>query len=142
MYLGTDLPFILKWYQFPIRLAFAMTINKSQGQTFKKVGLYLPTPVFSHGQFYVAASRISKFENLKIKIENNNDGKQIITNNKYITRNVVYKEILWIKIYILNFKINNFNFKINNFNFVFIYFIDKLFFSFYKYLINDLLFTL
>ncbi|KAJ8876360.1 hypothetical protein PR048_020805 [Dryococelus australis] len=39
------------------RLAFAMTINKSQGQTFDQVGIYLPQPVFSHGQFHVALSR-------------------------------------------------------------------------------------
>lgn len=36
----TNLPFVLKRRQFPIRLSFAMTINKSQGQTFYKVGLY------------------------------------------------------------------------------------------------------
>jgi hypothetical protein len=31
--------------QFPVRLAFAMTINKAQGQTFDSIGLYLPAPV-------------------------------------------------------------------------------------------------
>ncbi|RCV30685.1 hypothetical protein SETIT_6G115000v2 [Setaria italica] len=35
--------------QFPIRLSFAMTVNKSQGQTIPNVGVYLPAPVFSHG---------------------------------------------------------------------------------------------
>ena len=44
--------------QFPLRLAFCMTINKSQGQTFKNVGVWLPSPVFSHGQLYVALSRL------------------------------------------------------------------------------------
>ncbi|XP_028123460.1 uncharacterized protein LOC114320578 [Camellia sinensis] len=35
--------------QFPIRLCFAMTINKAQGQTLDTVGIYLPQPVFLHG---------------------------------------------------------------------------------------------
>ncbi|KAI8523384.1 hypothetical protein RHMOL_Rhmol13G0069100 [Rhododendron molle] len=43
--------------QFPIRLAYAMTINKSQGQSVKFVGVDLCTSVFSHGQLYVALSR-------------------------------------------------------------------------------------
>jgi ATP-dependent DNA helicase PIF1 len=39
-----------KRLQFPIRLAFEMTINKSQGQTMYVCGLDLSTPCFSHGQ--------------------------------------------------------------------------------------------
>ncbi|XP_066310921.1 uncharacterized protein [Miscanthus floridulus] len=41
-------PFQFKRKQFPIRLSFAMTVNKSQGQTIPNVGVYLPTSVFSH----------------------------------------------------------------------------------------------
>ncbi|CAF4027806.1 unnamed protein product [Rotaria sp. Silwood1] len=44
------LPVKLRRHQFPIRLSFAMTINKSQGQTFDRLGLLLPQPVFSRGQ--------------------------------------------------------------------------------------------
>ena len=54
--------------QLPFRLAFAMTINKSQGQTFDKVGLLLKEPVFSHGQLYVAVSRVRSFDSLKIVV--------------------------------------------------------------------------
>ncbi|KAG2561425.1 hypothetical protein PVAP13_8KG217001 [Panicum virgatum] len=50
--------FKFKRKQFLIRLSFAMTINKAQGQTISNVGIYLPEPVFSHGQLYVALSAI------------------------------------------------------------------------------------
>nr|XP_042904249.1 ATP-dependent DNA helicase PIF1-like [Parasteatoda tepidariorum] len=56
----TDVPIQFKRIQFPIRLAFAMTINKSQGQTMSVCGLDLSTPCFSHGQLYVACSRVGK----------------------------------------------------------------------------------
>ncbi|CAH2017522.1 unnamed protein product, partial [Acanthoscelides obtectus] len=64
------LPVNLKRRQFPVRLAFAMTINKSQGQTLNSVGLFLPVTVFDHGQLYVALSRARSFENLKIQMIN------------------------------------------------------------------------
>ena len=77
------LPFDLKRRQFPCRTSFAMTINKSQGQTLKNCGIFLPDPVFSHGQLYVALSRVSNLNSLRIFT---GDGK-----NK--TKNIVYKEI-------------------------------------------------
>ena len=81
----TDLPFDMKRIQFPIRPAFAMTISKSQGQTLEYVGLWLNEPLFTHGQLYVALSRVSSRKNIKISIPHNQ--------NK-TTRNVVYKNVL------------------------------------------------
>ena len=63
--------FILKRRQFPLKICYAMTINKSQGQTLNNVGLYLPSPVFSHGQLYVALSRVTRPEGLKILVKSN-----------------------------------------------------------------------
>ncbi|KAK4395914.1 ATP-dependent DNA helicase pif1 [Sesamum angolense] len=51
------MPFEMIRRQFPIRLSFPLTINKSQGQTIPNVGIYLPDHVFSQGQLYVALSR-------------------------------------------------------------------------------------
>nr|XP_043633038.1 ATP-dependent DNA helicase PIF1-like [Erigeron canadensis] len=74
--------------QFPIDVCFAMTINKSQGQSLDRVGLYLPRPVFSHGQLYVAVSRVKSKKGLKILITDK-DGNLAGT-----TTNVVFKEVL------------------------------------------------
>ncbi|KAF1862352.1 hypothetical protein Lal_00026883 [Lupinus albus] len=56
---GSELAGLLKQTkQFPIIVSYAMTINKSQGQSLESVGLYLLKPVFSHGQLYIAISRV------------------------------------------------------------------------------------
>ena len=58
----SGLPFQLRRRQFPVALGYCLTINKAQGQTFReRTGVYLPQPVFSHGQLYVALSRASSF---------------------------------------------------------------------------------
>ena len=54
----TELPFTLKRHQFPIQPCFAMSTNKAQGHTLDFIGIYLPDSVFTHGQLYVAFSRV------------------------------------------------------------------------------------
>lgn len=78
----TDLPFEFKRIQFPVRLAFSMTINKSQGQSLEVCGLNLEMPCFSHGQLYVASSRVGKPSSLIVYAPDNK------------TKNVVYPKAL------------------------------------------------
>ena len=77
------LPINIVRCQFPVRLAYCLTINKAQGQSFRYVGVYLPKPVFSHGQLYVAVSRAKSFAGLKV-----------VTTTGRQTQNVVYREVL------------------------------------------------
>ena len=75
-----------------------MTINKAQGQTFDRVGIHLPSPVFSHGQLYVAFSRAKSFMDISVTIEDTTtQGKR---HNKYITQNIVYPEVLQLMFHI------------------------------------------
>jgi ATP-dependent DNA helicase PIF1 len=80
-------PFKLTRRQFPIVVSYSMTINKSQGQSLDWVGLYLPKDVFSHGQIYVAISRVTSKKGIKILIHDENKVAKITTTN------VVYKEV-------------------------------------------------
>ncbi|XP_008180546.1 uncharacterized protein LOC103308627 [Acyrthosiphon pisum] len=82
-----DLPFQMKRIQFPVRLSFAMTINKSQGQTFDRVGLLLLSPAFSHGQLYVAFSRVRDAQSVRV-------GMYCDGNGRFVTKNIVYAAVL------------------------------------------------
>ncbi|PIR63019.1 MAG: hypothetical protein COU65_00325 [Candidatus Pacebacteria bacterium CG10_big_fil_rev_8_21_14_0_10_42_12] len=53
--------------QFPLRLAWAITIHKSQGQTYESVIVDLEGGAFAHGQTYVALSRCTNLEGLFLK---------------------------------------------------------------------------
>lgn len=56
--------------QFSIRPAFALTINKAQGQVLTTTGVFLQQSVISHRQLYAALSRCSDPDNLKVLILN------------------------------------------------------------------------
>ncbi|KAG5556139.1 hypothetical protein RHGRI_006681 [Rhododendron griersonianum] len=84
------LPFEMTRRQFPIRLSFALTINKAQGQTIPHVGIYLPEDVFSHGQLYVVLSRGTSQNTTKILVKNGN----IRRHEGVYAKNVVYKDVL------------------------------------------------
>ncbi|GBN07345.1 hypothetical protein AVEN_96607-1 [Araneus ventricosus] len=78
----TDIPFSFKRLQLPVRLAFAITVNKAQGQSIRWCGVNLESPCFSHGQLYVACSRVGSPKHLFIHAPG---GK---------TKNVVYRQAL------------------------------------------------
>ncbi|PWZ39015.1 Beta-adaptin-like protein C [Zea mays] len=122
-------PFQFKRKQFPIRLSFAMTVNKAPGQTIPNVGVYLPEPVFSHGQLCVALSRATARSNIKILAIPAVDGKKRsrkgVRKNPTLdcgtyTKNIVYKEFLYsstnlcILLYCLQHELHMGAFKVGN----------------------------
>lgn len=92
----SSMPFTLRRLQFPVRPAFAMTINKSQGQTLKMVGVYLPKSVFCHGQLYVALSCVGSKQAVRVLVEGGwvNQGEFDNVPEGLYTANVVYREVL------------------------------------------------
>ena len=84
-----DREFTFEWTrrQFPVRVCFAMTINKSQGQTLQNIGIWLNDCCFAHGQLYVAVSRVGSPSKIKFAI------RKFHGSDTYQTRNVVYKEV-------------------------------------------------
>ncbi|XP_060866049.1 uncharacterized protein LOC132941850 [Metopolophium dirhodum] len=77
-----DLPILLHYLQFAVRLSFAMTINKLQGLTFDRVGLILTLPVFTHGKLYVAFSRMRTTQSVRVSMHGDESG-------RFVTKNIV-----------------------------------------------------
>ena len=88
----TGLPFQLQRRQFPVRLSYAMTINKSQGQTFQRVGIFLRRSYFSHGQLYVAFLRARSFDDIRVQVFET--AKQGHARQKCFTQNTFYRQVL------------------------------------------------
>ena len=79
----TEYPIKFVRSQLPLHPAFAITINKSQGQTFRVCGISLNPGVFTHGQLYVALSRVGLPDELCI-----------YSGGEVVTPNFVYQEVL------------------------------------------------
>ena len=99
-----DLPFVLRRRQFPVKLAWCMTINKAQGQTLQQVGLYLCRAVFSHGQLYVALSRAGSSKRVKVLVQDDEhqgyrEATEGIEASTY-TDNVVYAEAIAMAVFL------------------------------------------
>ncbi|XP_076038383.1 ATP-dependent DNA helicase Pif1-like [Oratosquilla oratoria] len=88
---STDTSVFFKRKQFPVRLCYAMTINKSQGQTFDTCGLLLDSSqCFAHGQLYVACSRVTSHDSLIIYTGYRKNGDSY---ERKPAHNCVYKEV-------------------------------------------------
>ena len=80
-------PLKFRRLQFPVRVCFAMTVNKAQGQSLKRMGLNLELQqCFSHGQPYVALSRVSRMSGIRVFSPTSSAPNRIL--------NIVYKPIL------------------------------------------------
>jgi hypothetical protein len=83
--------FTLTRRQFPLRLAYALSFNRSQGQTLRRVLVDLTVPPFSHGHLNVALSRIQ----LALNIGYYGNSEQYDKKTSMVqTVNIVYNEIL------------------------------------------------
>ena len=69
-------PFVQRTNQFPIKLAYAFTIHKAQGQTYNQVIIDLKSHIFAPGQLYVALSRARSLQDL------------------YLTKPITYSDII------------------------------------------------
>ena len=81
-----EFPFYWRRHQSPVRVCFAMTNNKSQGQTLQRAGIYLAEDVFAHGQLYVAASRVSHPDHIRFALQR--------FPQCTWTKNIVYKHVM------------------------------------------------
>jgi len=77
--------------QFPLRLAYCIRVNKSQGQEYKNVLIDLRKHSFAHGHLYVALSRAKYYNKVVIIVI------EYYTrdNSNPIVKNIIYPELLF-----------------------------------------------
>jgi ATP-dependent DNA helicase PIF1 len=79
------MPWVLYRCQFPMKLAFALTINKAQGRSLEVVGVDLWESDFTHRQLYVALSRATSVARIKNLMK---------PNAQRVMENIVFPEVL------------------------------------------------
>ena len=80
--------------QFPIRLAYCTTVNKSQGQEYDNVLIDLRQKPFAHGHLYVALSRVKYADKVTVLVQNN---QTMYSNDNQLhpmLSNIIYPELL------------------------------------------------
>jgi hypothetical protein len=80
--------FVVNRQQIPLVLSYATTFNGCQGLTVKKLALDLRRPVFSHGQLYLAATRVPDAESVKVTTVHQQG--TLYGGNCYFSNNVLY----------------------------------------------------
>ena len=80
---------VIEQRQFPSRLSYVITVNKSQGQTLNKVCFDLREPPFAHRQLYVGASRVRIRQDILVFT-----WPEHLENNIALTKNNIYRELL------------------------------------------------
>ena len=79
-----EFPWTMTRVQHPLRVCFAITFHKGQGQSLSRVGLYIHRPIFTHGMLYVGLSRARSEDGIKV----------FLANKERFAYNVVYYEML------------------------------------------------
>ena len=87
-------PCTISRLQFPIKIAYCLTINRAQGQSASKCGILLPKDVWTHGQIYVAFSRCGNPNNIYVWAEQSQFETYNLSKQKTYDKNVVYNEVI------------------------------------------------
>jgi len=80
--------------QFPLRLAYCTTVNKSQGQEYDTVLIDLRQQPFAHGQLYVALSRVKYADKVTVLINERQTRRTDIADLHAMLYNIIYPELL------------------------------------------------